>query len=184
MSLPWKKVKRRTSQAHTGGEMLDKEKLVLELLSYKHHLSTTTYFSPTYCANCDELLKGIMRQGVQCSKCKLNFHAQCSKEYKQPGVCPALLQDSDILERCELDDLHSTGLCRPRIFEGFPIIYASLRFPKIPHEFEEHTYNQPTICTLDKKVLLGIRNQGLQCIKCKYNIHPGDEDVLKNNCEG
>eukprot|EP00048_Salpingoeca_helianthica_P017654 m.238398 g.238398 ORF g.238398 m.238398 type:complete len:781 (+) comp21761_c0_seq1:456-2798(+) len=42
-----------------------------------HTFQSHTYFSPTFCEHCRKLLKGIIRQGQQCSRCFLNAHKRC-----------------------------------------------------------------------------------------------------------
>lgn len=39
------------------------------------------------------------------------------------------------------------------------------------HHFAEQTYMTPTTCAYCKKMLLGIRKQGLHCKQCKMNVH-------------
>jgi hypothetical protein len=47
----------------------------LELV--RHNFSIHTYKSPTWCAACDGLLWGAVRQGLQCRECLLNVHEKC-----------------------------------------------------------------------------------------------------------
>ncbi|GMT12411.1 hypothetical protein PFISCL1PPCAC_3708 [Pristionchus fissidentatus] len=43
-----------------------------------HTFQVRSYKLPTMCQHCKKLLKGIIRQGVQCKDCKYNCHKKCS----------------------------------------------------------------------------------------------------------
>lgn len=40
---------------------------------------------PTFCDFCGEMLFGLMRQGLKCEGCGLNYHKRCV--YKVPNDC-------------------------------------------------------------------------------------------------
>ncbi|KTG47050.1 hypothetical protein cypCar_00044775 [Cyprinus carpio] len=42
-----------------------------------HTFHIHTYTKPTVCQYCFRLLKGLFRQGMQCSDCKFNCHRRC-----------------------------------------------------------------------------------------------------------
>lgn len=42
-----------------------------------HSFSSHTYKVPTVCQLCKKLLRGIVRQGMQCKDCKFNVHKSC-----------------------------------------------------------------------------------------------------------
>ncbi|MBN3296282.1 KPCD1 kinase, partial [Amia calva] len=46
-------------------------------VSVPHTFHIHTYTRPTVCQHCHRLLKGLFRQGLQCSDCKLNCHRRC-----------------------------------------------------------------------------------------------------------
>ncbi|CAI2352664.1 unnamed protein product [Caenorhabditis sp. 36 PRJEB53466] len=44
-----------------------------------HTFQVHSYKRPTVCQHCKKLLKGILRQGMQCRDCKYNCHKKCSE---------------------------------------------------------------------------------------------------------
>ncbi|KAF2360498.1 Protein kinase C-like phorbol ester/diacylglycerol-binding domain [Trinorchestia longiramus] len=50
-----------------------------------HFLAVHSYKTPTFCDFCGELLFGLVRQGLKCDGCWLNFHKRCA--YKIPNNC-------------------------------------------------------------------------------------------------
>ncbi|XP_021946314.1 serine/threonine-protein kinase D3 isoform X1 [Folsomia candida] len=50
-----------------------------------HSLSVHSYKSPSFCDCCGEMLFGLVRQGLKCEGCGLNFHKRCV--YKIPNNC-------------------------------------------------------------------------------------------------
>lgn len=51
-----------------------------------HTFHVHSYSRPTVCQHCHGLLKGLFRQGLQCSDCKFNCHRRC--ESLVPRDCP------------------------------------------------------------------------------------------------
>ncbi|CAB1345443.1 unnamed protein product [Coregonus sp. 'balchen'] len=52
-----------------------------------HTFHIHSYTKPTVCQHCYHLLKGLFRQGLQCSDCKLNCHRRCESSLV-PADCP------------------------------------------------------------------------------------------------
>ncbi|CAL8111585.1 unnamed protein product [Orchesella dallaii] len=50
-----------------------------------HALSVHSYKTPTFCDFCGEMLFGLVRQGLKCEGCGLNYHKRCV--YKIPNNC-------------------------------------------------------------------------------------------------
>ncbi|CAN0244213.1 unnamed protein product [Pylaiella littoralis] len=46
-------------------------------LSSVHSLRLHSYYAPTFCDACSQLLIGIMQQGLQCEVCRMNLHPEC-----------------------------------------------------------------------------------------------------------
>eukprot|EP00903_Cladosiphon_okamuranus_P006601 g6448.t1 len=47
------------------------------MLSSVHSFSLHSYYAPTFCDACGQLLIGIMQQGLQCTVCRMNIHPEC-----------------------------------------------------------------------------------------------------------
>lgn len=50
-----------------------------------HSLAVHSYKAPTFCDYCGEMLFGLVRQGLKCEDCSLNFHKRCIN--KVPDNC-------------------------------------------------------------------------------------------------
>jgi len=47
----------------------------------KHSFHVKTYYKPTFCKDCKQLLVGVIKQGMQCSVCKANIHEKCEANF-------------------------------------------------------------------------------------------------------
>ncbi|KAL4707363.1 hypothetical protein ACJJTC_005292 [Scirpophaga incertulas] len=50
-----------------------------------HSLAVHSYKTPTFCDFCGEMLFGLVRQGLKCEGCGLNYHKRCA--VKVPSNC-------------------------------------------------------------------------------------------------
>lgn len=50
-----------------------------------HEFKQESFLLPTYCASCSTLIKGVFRQGFQCSFCKKNFCPKCKNKAEAAG---------------------------------------------------------------------------------------------------
>lgn len=50
-----------------------------------HTLAVHSYKAPTFCDYCGEMLFGLVRQGLKCEDCCMNFHKRCVN--KVPDNC-------------------------------------------------------------------------------------------------
>ncbi|KAG9336119.1 hypothetical protein JZ751_002466 [Albula glossodonta] len=50
-----------------------------------HALYVHSYKAPTFCDYCGEMLWGLVRQGLKCEGCGLNYHKRCA--FKIPNNC-------------------------------------------------------------------------------------------------
>ncbi|XP_054723048.1 serine/threonine-protein kinase D1-like [Uloborus diversus] len=64
----------RKSPSLPPGRMLFSERLSSGKMKIPHRFEIHSYTRPTVCHYCKKLLKGIIRQGMQCKDCKLNVH--------------------------------------------------------------------------------------------------------------
>ncbi|XP_006632230.3 serine/threonine-protein kinase D1 isoform X3 [Lepisosteus oculatus] len=176
-----------------------------------HTLFVHSYRAPAFCDHCGEMLWGLVRQGLKCEGCGLNYHKRCA--FKIPNNC------SGIRKR-RLSNVSLTGLTTSRSVSAEPSPCASdeallqktqsesfigrekrsnsqsyvgrpiqldkilLSKVKVPHTFVVHSYTRPTVCQYCKKLLKGLFRQGLQCKDCKFNCHKRCAPKVPNNCLG
>ncbi|KAK6108825.1 Phorbol esters/diacylglycerol binding domain (C1 domain) family protein [Brugia pahangi] len=80
-------------------------------MMYHHVLSVHSYKSPTFCDFCGEMLFGLMKQGLKCRGCKLNYHKRCAS--KIPNNCNGYKQQLSQSHLLSLED--STNKVSPDI---------------------------------------------------------------------
>ncbi|XP_051502922.1 serine/threonine-protein kinase D1-like [Myxocyprinus asiaticus] len=76
-----------------------------------HSLFVHSYRAPTFCDHCGEMLWGLVRQGLKCEGCGLNYHKRCA--FKIPNNC------SGIRKR-RLSNVSLTGLTNTRSVSAEP----------------------------------------------------------------
>uniref|UniRef100_A0A8C3ANT0 Serine/threonine-protein kinase n=1 Tax=Cyclopterus lumpus TaxID=8103 RepID=A0A8C3ANT0_CYCLU len=166
-----------------------------------HCLFVHSYRAPAFCDHCGEMLWGLVRQGLKCEGCGLNYHKRCA--FKIPNNCSGV-------RRRRSSNVSLTGLVnlgRPLSAEPSPPLYTDdallrrsssqsyigrpieldkifLSKVKVPHTFLIHSYTRPTVCQHCKKLLKGLFRQGLQCKDCKFNCHKRCAPKVPNNCLG
>ncbi|KAJ6663773.1 hypothetical protein lerEdw1_009852 [Lerista edwardsae] len=151
-----------------------------------HALNVHSYRAPAFCDHCGEMLFGLVRQGLKCDGCGLNYHKRCA--FSIPNNCSGArkrrlsstsLANSQSLRLSTTDSLScasddpsrsSTEPLLPRrlassTYIGRPIELDKLFLSKVkvPHTFLIHSYTRPTVCQFCKKLLKGLFRQGLQC---------------------
>uniref|UniRef100_A0A8C5C8S0 protein kinase C n=1 Tax=Gadus morhua TaxID=8049 RepID=A0A8C5C8S0_GADMO len=162
-----------------------------------HALFVHSYRAPAFCDHCGEMLWGLVRQGLKCEGCGLNYHKRCA--FKIPNNCSGL-------RRRRLSNVSLTGgganlfagtrppsaepsptNCYPDdSYVGRPIELDKLLMSKVkvPHSFLIHSYTRPTVCQHCKKLLKGLFRQGQQCKDCKFNCHKRCAPKVPHNCLG
>lgn len=50
-----------------------------------HALTVHSYRAPAFCDHCGEMLFGLVRQGLKCDGCGLNYHKRCA--FSIPNNC-------------------------------------------------------------------------------------------------
>uniref|UniRef100_A0A8B9KDE1 Serine/threonine-protein kinase n=1 Tax=Astyanax mexicanus TaxID=7994 RepID=A0A8B9KDE1_ASTMX len=175
-----------------------------------HALYVHSYKAPAFCDDCGEMLWGLVRQGLKCEGCGLNYHKRCA--FKIPNNCTGVRK-----RRLSNVSLPGSSLSIPRPVvpesvviapEEVPALSLSLPFclfldripswsgrpiwmekmvlgrVKVPHTFNVHTYTRPTICQYCKRLLKGLFRQGMQCKDCKFNCHKRCASKVPRDCLG
>uniref|UniRef100_A0A674AX79 protein kinase C n=1 Tax=Salmo trutta TaxID=8032 RepID=A0A674AX79_SALTR len=163
-----------------------------------HALYVHSYKAPTFCDYCGEMLWGLVRQGLKCEGCGLNYHKRCA--FKIPNNCSGVRK-----RRLSNVSLPGPSLSVPRplpgptehrchqeagkrilSWSGRPIWMEKMVLGrvKVPHTFAIHTYTRPTICQYCKRLLKGLFRQGMQCKDCKFNCHKRCASKVPRDCLG
>uniref|UniRef100_A0A8D2P2F7 Serine/threonine-protein kinase n=1 Tax=Zosterops lateralis melanops TaxID=1220523 RepID=A0A8D2P2F7_ZOSLA len=173
-----------------------------------HALYVHSYKAPTFCDYCGEMLWGLVRQGLKCEGCGLNYHKRCA--FKIPNNCSGVRK-----RRLSNVSLPGAGLSVPRpaqaehtssASEEISVIFPGTegrlkRIPswsgrpiwmdkmvlcrvKVPHTFAVHSYTRPTICQYCKRLLKGLFRQGMQCKDCRFNCHKRCAPKVPRDCLG
>eukprot|EP00123_Amoebidium_parasiticum_P008283 comp18700_c0_seq1/m.20420 comp18700_c0_seq1/g.20420 ORF comp18700_c0_seq1/g.20420 comp18700_c0_seq1/m.20420 type:complete len:1087 (-) comp18700_c0_seq1:71-3331(-) len=114
---------------------------VQDVVSVPHQLSVTTYNTSTFCDYCNELLFGIIQQGLYCSECGNNYHKNCV--YKFKNHCYGMAGDGS----------------------------TPKPLPVIPHRFVVMTFPPAVSCDVCKGQLTGKLRQGMRCQDCFVIAH-------------
>nr|XP_020497643.2 LOW QUALITY PROTEIN: serine/threonine-protein kinase D1-like [Labrus bergylta] len=84
-----------------------------------HCLFVHSYRAPAFCDHCGEMLWGLVRQGLKCEGCGLNYHKRCA--FKIPNNCSGV-------RRRRSSNVSLTGglvnMCRPLSAEPSPPHYT------------------------------------------------------------
>uniref|UniRef100_A0A672IXZ6 Serine/threonine-protein kinase n=1 Tax=Salarias fasciatus TaxID=181472 RepID=A0A672IXZ6_SALFA len=163
-----------------------------------HGLYVHSYKAPTFCDYCGEMLWGLVRQGLKCEGCGLNYHKRCA--FKIPNNCTGVRK-----RRLSNVSLPGPSLSVPRpapaenaqrshqeagkrilSWSGRPIWMDKMEKTrvKVPHTFAIHTYTRPTICQYCKRLLKGLFRQGMQCKDCRFNCHKRCASKVPRDCLG
>lgn len=167
-----------------------------------HQLNVHSYKSPHFCDFCGEMLFGLVKQGLKCDGCGLNFHKRCA--YKIPNNCSlekhrrssagSIRSDTPVDTQSLIVPPIGPPLSpsfdgrnnRSKSWCGRPI-WIDKQYAgriKVPHTFNVHNYTKPTVCQSCKKLLKGLFRQGMQCKDCKFNCHRKCSSNVPNDCAG
>ncbi|KAI4901141.1 hypothetical protein NFI96_030382, partial [Prochilodus magdalenae] len=171
-----------------------------------HSLVVQSYRTPTFCHHCGEMLWGLVRQGLKCEGCGLDFHKRCA--LMLPSDCsrvsrpcgPSLSLFPPARPRVPSLSNHTGGSLeeislskpsrsRPPSWVDRPVWLGVCEGGRgsrmlVPHTFHIHTYTKPTMCQHCHKLLKGLFRQGLQCSDCKFNCHRRCESQVPPDCRG
>uniref|UniRef100_A0A8C9VMU2 Serine/threonine-protein kinase n=1 Tax=Scleropages formosus TaxID=113540 RepID=A0A8C9VMU2_SCLFO len=161
-----------------------------------HTLYVHSYKAPAFCDDCGEMLWGLVRQGLKCEGCGLNYHKRCA--FKIPNNCTGVRKrrlsnvslpgPSQVAPRPIPVDHAVPAEAGKRIpsWSGRPIWMEKMVLGrvKVPHTFAVHSYTRPTICQYCKRLLKGLFRQGMQCKDCKFNCHKRCASKVPRDCLG
>uniref|UniRef100_A0A672IMS1 Serine/threonine-protein kinase n=1 Tax=Salarias fasciatus TaxID=181472 RepID=A0A672IMS1_SALFA len=174
-----------------------------------HALNVHSYRAPAFCDHCGEMLFGLVRQGLKCDGCGLNYHKRCA--FSIPNNCSGArkrrlsttslsssqslrLSTTDSVSTCAEDasltrsntQMPRTPSDARRFYTGRPVHLDKILMSKVkvPHTFAVHSYTRPTVCQYCKRLLRGLFRQGLQCKDCKFNCHKRCAYKVPNDCLG
>uniref|UniRef100_A0A3B5M606 Serine/threonine-protein kinase n=1 Tax=Xiphophorus couchianus TaxID=32473 RepID=A0A3B5M606_9TELE len=170
-----------------------------------HALNVHSYRAPAFCDHCGEMLFGLVRQGLKCDGCGLNYHKRCA--FSIPNNCSGArkrrlsttsLSSSQSLRLSTSESVYSVGTASTfyifprtpsearRFYTGRPVHLDKILMTKVkvPHTFAIHSYTRPTVCQYCKRLLRGLFRQGLQCKDCKFNCHKRCAYKVPNDCLG
>uniref|UniRef100_A0A3Q3JQ40 non-specific serine/threonine protein kinase n=1 Tax=Monopterus albus TaxID=43700 RepID=A0A3Q3JQ40_MONAL len=150
------------------------------------------------------MLWGLVRQGLKCDGCGLDFHKRCA--FLLPNNCsqarrqvstsfslfpprrpPSLSlsnQTGGSLEEISLSKPSSRppSWVEPPVWLG--VGYGDKSGTRVPHTFHIHSYTKPTVCQYCHRLLKGLFRQGLQCSDCRFNCHRRCERLVPRDCPG
>ncbi|XP_069494606.1 serine/threonine-protein kinase D1 isoform X2 [Ambystoma mexicanum] len=176
-----------------------------------HALFVHSYRAPAFCDHCGEMLWGLVRQGLKCEGCGLNYHKRCAfkipnncsgvrkrrlSNVSLPGLAPIrtvsaelspTIPDEALLQKSPSESfVGREKRSNSQSYIGRPIQLDKILLSKVkvPHTFVIHSYTRPTVCQFCKKLLKGLFRQGLQCKDCKFNCHKRCSPKVPNNCLG
>uniref|UniRef100_A0A915C9X9 protein kinase C n=1 Tax=Parascaris univalens TaxID=6257 RepID=A0A915C9X9_PARUN len=129
-----------------------------------HVLAVTSYKTPTFCDYCGEILVGLIKQGLQCARCRCNFHKKCAFAPRN---------------NCAKNNIQ---VLSPSSIGEDPMYAQSSAFA-LPHTLAVHNYKTLTVCKVCDKMLIGLMKQGLRCRDCKVNVHKKCAAHLPLNCQ-
>ncbi|KAE8607773.1 hypothetical protein XENTR_v10011281 [Xenopus tropicalis] len=178
-----------------------------------HILLVHSYKSPAFCDYCGEMLWGLVRQGLKCQGCGLNYHKRCA--FKIPNNCRGVKRGqlssrsftgnqtnkpkaSPIPSGVSLEDLgahYSDSRDIYQLIQKKPRVPSIIGRPiwkdceeinkvKVPHTFQVHSYTRPTICQHCRRLLKGLFRQGMQCKDCRFNCHRRCVEYVPDECLG
>ncbi|KAM4017084.1 serine/threonine-protein kinase D3-like isoform 1-T3 [Anomaloglossus baeobatrachus] len=188
-------------------EVILPESVAIDSSIQPHILLAHTYKSPAFCDCCGEMLFGMVKQGLKCQGCGLNYHKRCA--FQIPNNCRGVKRShlsfrsfrgaSSITKQRtgpggSLEDLgeHSSEpqvapkKSRVSSFKGRPIWkdWQEKKRVKVPHTFQVHTYTRPTMCQHCRRLLKGLFRQGMQCRDCRFNCHRRCIPDVPHECLG
>ncbi|XP_034533118.1 protein kinase D4 [Notolabrus celidotus] len=177
---------------------------VTEMRVRPHSLVVYSYRTPTFCHHCGEMLWGLVKQGLKCDGCGLDFHKRCafklsndcSRARRQVSTSLSLFPPrrprTHSLSNPAGGSLEEISMSKPSSRppswaeppEWLTIGYGDKSRAQVPHTFHIHSYTKPTVCQYCHRLLKGLFRQGLQCSDCRFNCHRRCEQNIPRDCPG
>ncbi|XP_050816396.1 serine/threonine-protein kinase D3-like isoform X1 [Gopherus flavomarginatus] len=192
------------SVVHAGDliEVVLSASVSLDFTIQPHVLLVHSYKAPAFCDYCGEMLWGLVRQGLKCQGCGLNYHKRCA--FKIPNNCRGVRRNQLASRSLGATTSPRTPILGQNVggsleeishwkwgqqTQGPALIgrplwkdWMDLNRVKVPHTFQVHSYTRPTVCQHCKRLLKGLFRQGLQCKDCKFNCHKRCEQFVPDQC--
>ncbi|XP_030424841.1 serine/threonine-protein kinase D3-like isoform X2 [Gopherus evgoodei] len=173
------------SVVHAGDliEVVLSASISLDFTIQPHVLLVHSYKAPAFCDYCGEMLWGLVRQGLKCQGCGLNYHKRCA--FKIPNNCRGVRRNQLASHSLGATTSPRTPILGQNVggsleeishwkwgqqTQGPALIgrplwkdWMDLNQVKVPHTFQIHSYTRPTVCQHCKRLLKGLFRQGLQC---------------------
>uniref|UniRef100_A0A3P9K8E8 non-specific serine/threonine protein kinase n=1 Tax=Oryzias latipes TaxID=8090 RepID=A0A3P9K8E8_ORYLA len=150
------------------------------------------------------MLWGLVRQGLKCDGCGLDFHKRCalqlpndcSRARRQVSSSLSLFpprqsqthalsyQAGGSLEEISMSKPSSQPLswAEPPVWLGVGL--GDKTRAQVPHTFYIHSYTKPTMCQYCHRLLKGLFRQGMQCSDCRFNCHRRCVPLVPRDCPG
>ncbi|XP_034025148.1 serine/threonine-protein kinase D2 isoform X2 [Thalassophryne amazonica] len=126
-----------------------------------HALNVHSYRAPAFCDHCGEMLFGLVRQGLKCDGCGLNYHKRCA--FSIPNNCSGArkrrlsttsLTSSQSLRLSTTDSVCSAGTVSTSA-EDTSLIRSHTQMPRTPSEARRFYTGRPV--HLDKILMTKVK---------------------------
>ncbi|GAB1291612.1 Serine/threonine-protein kinase D2 [Apodemus speciosus] len=145
-----------------------------------HALTVHSYRAPAFCDHCGEMLFGLVRQGLKCDGCGLNYHKRCA--FSIPNNCSGARK-----RRLSSTSLASGHSVRLGSSESLPCTAEELsrsttdllprRPPSSSSSSSSSSFYTGRPIELDKMLMS-------KCKDCKFNCHKRCAARVPNDCLG
>lgn len=126
-----------------------------------HALNVHSYRAPAFCDHCGEMLFGLVRQGLKCDGCGLNYHKRCA--FSIPNNCSGArkrrlsttsLSSTQSLRLSTTESVYSVGTAST-CAEDTSLIRSHTQMPRTPSDARRFYTGRPV--HLDKILLTKVK---------------------------
>ncbi|XP_051252581.1 serine/threonine-protein kinase D2 isoform X1 [Dicentrarchus labrax] len=126
-----------------------------------HALNVHSYRAPAFCDHCGEMLFGLVRQGLKCDGCGLNYHKRCA--FSIPNNCSGArkrrlsttsLSSSQSLRLSTTESVYSVGTAST-CTEDTSLIRSHTQMPRTPSDARRFYTGRPV--HLDKILMSKVK---------------------------